>query len=422
MEVLQDLLSDENNNLPHLKHIVSNQKVEKKTSFTSFCLTELYKEWQGDLREFKATSTNPKQIYNMLYTSGTTSKPKGVMLSQKTVIYHSYNAGTYLGINSGDIVLGALPFCGIFGFNTLFMALSHGVPIVPVDRYQSEQILTLIENHKCTIFNGVDGMFTPLKNSNNYDVSSIRIGAVAIFTSSNKEFIQNVALTFENMVVVQPYGMTEVGSLVFVGEPSNSLEKRSLAGGFLVSPEIQVDIINSETEDVLPFGAEGEITIKGYNVMQGYYDNAEKTNEVFTRDGKFKTGDLGIKYEDGSIIYKGRIAEAFRLKGFLVSPKEIEDYLCQLEEVHIAQVVHVEHKGKASLVAFLKLHDGLEISEERVNNFCNKGLADFKRPRTIYQVTEFPRTAGSNGEKIQKNKLKELALDILANEKVSGNI
>lgn len=400
---------------PYLEYIVATKDIFTSMKTQSTSLINFYSNSNVNFAEFKEESINGHEIYNMLYTSGTTGAPKGVMLSQKTVLKHSYNAAKYLRMNAEDVVLGALPFCGIFGFNTLFASLTTGACIVPVERYKPMEALRLIAEYKCTVFNGVDGMTTPMFDAADikYDLSSLRIGAYAIFSSNNRLFIDSMEKVFPNMTIVQTYGMTEVGSLVFVGDPSASVEERSRAGGFRVSQEIEIEVIDKGSGMLLKNGEEGEIVIGGYNVMSGYYKNPEKTTESFTDDGKFKTGDLGMKLDDGSIIYKGRLREALRLKGFLVSPKEIEDYICLLSGIEIVQIVHVDFNNEERLVAFIKEKQGHELTETRVLDYCKEGLADFKCPQNVFFVNEFPTTAGSNGEKIQKLKLKKIAVEQL---------
>jgi fatty-acyl-CoA synthase len=400
---------------PHLEYIVSTEKTSPDFKIQSKNLSTLCHEYNDGFEVFEKESSNAKAIYNMLYTSGTTSSPKGVMLSQRTVIKHSYNAAKHLRINSKDVVLGALPFCGIFGFNTLFASLTSGACLVPMERYKPFNVLKMIEEFQCTVFNGVDGMITPFFDEEelNFNLSSIRIGAYAIFSSNNQLFIERTSKIFPKMTVVQAYGMTEVGSLLFIGHPDASIEERSLPGGPKVSSEIDVDIVDKDTGVPLKNGEEGEIVIGGYSVMAGYYANPEKTKESFAHDGKFKTGDLGMKLADGSIVYKGRLREAFRLKGFLVSPKEIEDYICLMSEIDIVQIVQVAFDEQEQLVAFIKVKEGYDLSENQVFDYCKEGLADFKCPQAILFVNEFPTTAGSNGEKIQKNKLEEIAKEKL---------
>ena len=110
--------------------------------------------------------------------------------------------------------------------------------------------------------------------------------------------------------------MSEVGSLLFIGTPDASIEERVLPGGYPVSSEVLVDILDEKTEKSLKDGEEGKIAIAGYNVMLGYYNNSEKTKESFTRDGKFKTGDLGVRLPNGYIVYKGRLRDLIRSKEF----------------------------------------------------------------------------------------------------------
>lgn len=414
-EIVEQLFQNKTNLFPHLKYIVSTDKTTPDFKINSRNLSTYFDESNDGFEALENECSNAKSIYNIYYTSGTTSRPKGVMLTQKTIIKHSYNAGKYLRINSKDVVLGALPFCGIFGLNTLFASLTLGACIVPMERYKPFEALKMIEEFQCTVFNGVDGMITPFFDETkfNYDRSSLRIGAYAVFSSNSRLFLEKTSKIFPSMTVVQPYGMTEVGSLLFIGNPDDSMEERSLPGGKKVSDEIEVDIVDKDTGEPLKTGEEGEMVIGGYSVMVGYYNNPEKTKESFTEDGKFKTGDLGMKLEDGSIIYKGRLRDAIRLKGFLVSPKEIEDYICLMPEIDIVQVVQVSINNLERLIAFVKVNEGYALSEKQIFDYCNKGLADFKCPNHVLFIDEFPTTAGSNGEKIQRNKLQDIAKEKL---------
>lgn len=414
--VVEQLLHQNREIFPNLEHIVSSRETSSDFKIQSQSLVNLFQKFNDSFEVFEKESSNPTNIYNILYTSGTTSNPKGVMLTQKTVIQHSYNAAKYLRFTSSDVVLGALPFCGIFGFNTLFASLTTGASIVPMERYRPLDALEMTEEFQCTVFNGVDGMVTPLFDQKelHFNLSSLRIGVFAIFSTNNYKFIKETEKIFPKMTVLQPYGMTEVGSLVCICNPDESIEVRSfLTGGSRISPEIEIDILDKDTGMPLGNGEEGEIAIGGYNVMAGYYGNPEKTKESFTQDGKYKTGDLGIKLENGSILYKSRLRDALRLKGFLVAPKEIEDYICLMPEIEIVQIVHVAFDNQERLVAFIKLKNGMHATEKQIFNFCKEGLADFKCPQNILFVSEFPSTAGSNGEKIQKNKLQEIAKEKL---------
>lgn len=409
--IIEQLLEENEEKLPNLKYFVSKGDPSKEVKFESRNLETYFQENPSSYQSFENSSSTPENILAIMYTSGTTSNPKGVMIPHRAAIKHSNNAAKYLRIDHHDVVLGALPFCGVFGFNTLLGTFSRGACMVPMERYRPLEALELIEEFKCSVFNGVDGMVTPLfeEKELHFNLRSLRIGAFAAFASNGRLLIEKTKKIFPNFTMVQPYGMTEVGSMLFIANPDASIEARSMPGGYRVSPEIEVEIVDKDTGKPLKHGEEGEIVIRGYNVMAGYYGNPEKTKESFTSDGMFKTGDLGIKLEDGAIIYKSRLRDAIRLKGFLVSPKEIEDYICLIPEIDIAQVVHVEVENQERLVAFIMLKKGKIVTEKQVLSHCKEGLADFKCPQDLFFVDEFPTTAGSNGEKIQKNKLLEVA-------------
>jgi fatty-acyl-CoA synthase len=420
--VEQILSQEENDDFPYLKYIVSTSNIQANSKFPSMFLDDLYDHKDGNISDFENLSA-PQSVFNILYTSGTTSKPKGVMITQKAAVYHSFNAGRHIGLESSDVVLGALPFCGIFGFNTLYSALALGASIVPMERFKPLEALQLIEKYQCTFFNGVDGMFNPMNeiDTSHMNLSSLRVAVVAIFATNNQKLTENVESVFPNIAVVQPYGMTEVGAMVFVGNPKAMFEERILAGGTLVSPEIEVDIIDPDSGKILPPNQEGEIVIGGYNVMKGYFENPEKTKESFTIDGKFKTGDLGVKYDNGSIEYKGRLKEVLRLKGYLVSPKEIEDYVSLMPEIEIAQAIGIMVDLEDKLITFAKLKEGRNLEEKDVIQYCKLKLADYKCPYRVFFINKFPTTAGSNGEKIRREELRRLANDLLAENRMASS-
>jgi fatty-acyl-CoA synthase len=377
--------------------------------------TVMYKDWFNEIApcdpEQFINMSAEDDVYNILYTSGTTSFPKGAMLTYRNVLKHSFNAGRALGMSREDRVFGALPYCGVWGLNTFFAGLVNGALSVPLARFTGQGAAELLERHRCTVFNGTDLMYQRLIEQLEIqprDLSGLRTGTVVFFGSNSADELPKIESFIPSIKIVQPYGMTEIGSMVFMGDPQAPREERLRSGGRLVSPEIGVRVADLSSGEEMPAGTKGELQFKGYNVMKGYFKNEEETAKTFTADGWFKTGDLGT-VDNGNVLYVGRIKEAMRLRGFLVSPKEIENYLVQHQDIEEAQVVGVIENGQEVAAAFVRLKKGAVFSEAKLVAFCQAQLADFKRPKYFFPVDDFPRTAGSNGEKVQKNKLKEMA-------------
>jgi len=178
--IVDQLVADKKEAFPSLTYIVSTGATPSNFNADTLDFASFFHEDDESAKQFPIERTEP-QLINMLYTSGTTSNPKGVMLSQRSIIKHSYNAATYLGMHPKDVVVGALPFCGIFGLNTLFASLTTGACIVPIARYKPVDVLQKIEQHRCTVFVAVDGMVIPLfdREDLQYDVSSMRLGVAA---------------------------------------------------------------------------------------------------------------------------------------------------------------------------------------------------------------------------------------------------
>jgi fatty-acyl-CoA synthase len=213
--------------------------------------------------------------------------------------------------------------------------------------------------------------------------------------------------------LLHTYGMSEVGSMLLLREPPEPLETRIQSGGKPVSGKVK--IIDPDTLMEVPEGERGEIVVSGFNVMTRYYNAPDKTTEAFLDDGYFRTGDIGVKHPDGIVEYHGRLREALRLSGFLVSPAEIEDFINELEGVELSQVVGVNHNQKVTVAAFVILKEGSTLTVEEMQNHC-QSLAYFKRPRHFFIVEDFPTTPGPNGEKIVRNKLVEIAKSMVVSQ------
>lgn len=359
--------------------------------------------------------TDKSDILNILYTSGSTSKPKGAMLSQETIIGHSSNISRHLQASKKDTTLEVLPFCGIMGLNSMWAALLGGATMIVPETFKVDQACDLIRQYQCTILNAVDEMHSRIiqyKKQHPVDLSSLRIGTTGVFIHDENEIIGGMEEKI-NFRLLHTYGMSEVGSMLLLRDPSESLETRVQSGGKPVSG--QVKIIDPDTLLEVPDGERGEIVVSGLNVMTRYYNAPDKTAEAFLEDGYFRTGDIGIKHPDGTVEYHGRLREALRLSGFLVAPAEIEDYLNELEGIELSQVVGINHNDKTMVVAFVILNDGSTLTVEDMQQHC-QSLAYFKRPKHFFIVDQFPTTQGPNGEKIVRNKLVEMAQSMVVGQ------
>jgi fatty-acyl-CoA synthase len=207
------------------------------------------------------------------------------------------------------------------------------------------------------------------------------------------------------------YGSSECFALMAARSPSEPIEARSLPGGRPISSAIAFRVVELESGAPVPLGKTGELQLRGYNVMPGYLNNEQATAQSFTSDGWFRTGDLAYAQDDG-FVFLSRIGDGLRLRGYLVDAGEIETFLCRHPAVSAAQVVGVRRQGEGDVAVAFVLADR-EISEAELLSYCRDGIANYKVPRRIVRIDEFPVIDGPNGTKIRKATLREHASRIL---------
>jgi fatty-acyl-CoA synthase len=347
----------------------------------------------------------------VFYTSGTTGDPKGCLQSSRSLLNHSFNAGAHLGVTAADATVSVLPFCGVWGYNLLFSALTRGASITVTSHFDAARALDAIETHAVTYLGGTAAMYRRLIDHDGF--TDDRVGSVsrAVVAFLGGGFDAEAFERFERAFdcpFVQPYGASETNSMVFVGDPADPPAERQRVGGPLVSADIETRIVDPETREPLPPGEQGELAIRGYNVFQAYLGKPDRTDAVFDDAGWFYTGDLCTIDAEGTHEFHARLDDALRTRGFLVAPEEIERAIDSLDGVSRSQVVGAPHDRHGEVpVAFLTVDGGLDAAE--IEAALEDRLADYKVPAAIEFVDEFPTTAGPNGVKIQKTVLREWA-------------
>ncbi len=363
-------------------------------------------------------TTDPDAPVTVFYTSGTTSDPKGCLQSSRSVLNHSYNVGEYLGLGPDDVALGVLPFCGVWGYNTMLSALSRGLPLVVETHFEPERTLDLVEAHGVTYCNAQAVMFDRMRRAEAFDperVATLRRGVTAFLTMGvDSEVFEDLEDAF-GFPLVQPYGISEGNSMIFVGDPEDPLEQRKRVGGPRVHPDAAVRVADPQTGETLPAGEEGELCLRGYNVMNGYHDKPEQTAEAVDEEGWLHTGDLGVRDEAGYFYYRSRLDDALRVRGFLVTPRDIEAALNGQPGVDQAQVVGAPHPRHGQVpVAFVIRGDdgeGSNLDAATLRESLAAEVADYKVPEDVEFVDEFPRTEGPHGAKVRKGELRERVAD-----------
>jgi len=349
---------------------------------------------------------------NVFSSSGTTSAPKLVLHCQSALVTHAEAVAKSFGYAASDtVVLGMLPFCGVFGFNTLTAALAAGRPLVVQAAFDADDAVALIERYKITHTNGADEMLRRILTAARpvERIASLREAGFANFGGDARPLVQAAAEVGKKFF--QTYGASEVQALMCYPPVGSDAGRWSVGGGVPVSECTHARVRDVDTGELVGDGIDGEIEISGPNVTVGYMGRPDLTTKSRTEDGWWRTGDFGRLADGRDFIYLARLGDALRLGGFLVGVSEIEGYLETLAGVTAAQVVGVCGNHGDVAVAFV-IGEGLD--EAALLQQCRSELARFKVPRCIAIVEEFPMTHGANGDKIQRVQLRAMAADLLA--------
>ena len=370
-----------------------------------------------DLSDETMPAAGQPDALNLLFTtSGTTSGPKLVMHSQRTITVHSQHVADHFGLRErGARLLAALPFCGVFGLNGVLGAFAAGAPVVIMDTFDAARAVDLITRHQITHTFGSDEMFQRMLECAPHDAPfpSARLFGFAAFHPGAEQL--GLEAWRRGVPMFGLYGSSEVQALFSVNDARTPLPDRLKGGGMPCNPAATVRIRDVETGDVLPVGQSGAVEIRADTNFIGYLDNPEATAKVVGPDGFFSTGDVGYLRPDGGFVYETRQGDAIRLAGYLVSPVEIEDLLKQQPGIRNAQIVGVELDGRSQCAAFVILAPGGTLDEAALKASLGATLAPYKVPVRIWAIAEFPTTQSSNGVKIQRNKLRDLAMKTLEN-------
>lgn len=357
--------------------------------------------------------SRPHVLSNLFTTSGSTSAPKIAGHDQASIVRHSRAGAHALGVREGDRILAALPLCGVFGFNSVMALFFGGGAAVLMRVFDKVVAGELLQSEAVTHVVGGDEMLSAALDSvpAGVDLPALRRGGIANFVGRAKDVVEAADAKW-NAKISGVYGSSELFALSAIWPEDSDVGVRALGGGIPVDPGIHVRVVDVESGEIAESGAPGELQFRGYNTISGYVNNESATAAALTADGWFRTGDLG--YLQGSaFVYQCRAREALRLHGFLVEPREIEEFFSadpSIEEVH---VVGIDTDHGTSAVAFVKVRDGSTFSEIELLKRARQQLANFKVPSRIVEVAEFPTTAGTNGTKVRFEQLREIGRRLL---------
>jgi fatty-acyl-CoA synthase len=353
----------------------------------------------------------------LLYTtSGTTMGPKLVAHSQRTLATHAASVAEALQLSpQRHALLAMLPFCGTFGMTGLLAFMAGGVTTHVLDAFEAPSALNILSTQKITHAFGSDEMFRRILTLTDLarPFPDAEVFGFAAFQPGWRELAAEAEA--RGVPLFGLYGSSEVQALFSIGRAGDAFYDRIEGGGWPMSPQAEVRVRDTETGGLAATGVSGEIEIRAPSRFLGYFNNLEATHDAITADGFFRTGDIGRLRGNGSFVYETRAGDAMRLGGFLVAPGEIEDELKCCAGVADAQVVAVDLNGQARCVAFV-IPSGAAPQPEMLTARLRERLAGYKVPARIYVVDAFPVTHSANGVKIQRARLRAMAMERITAE------
>ena len=360
-----------------------------------------------DDAEIDATqrAVKAEDVAYILYTSGTTSTPKGVQLAHGGLVENMWNIGERQHLTPADRMWMGISLFWSFGCaNALLAVMTHGGTIVLQESLEPGGALALIERERCTVYYGTPNIALALNEHPDRarrDLSSLRTGA-AIGPPPAMQMVMDLGVR----EICNVYGLTETYGNCSVTNAHDPAEIRLTTVGRPL-PGMEIRIVDRQTRRPLPVGEVGEILVRGY-LTPGYYKDPEKNAAAFDADGFLITGDLGALGDDGRLRFRGRIKEMVKTGGINVAPLEVEEVLLGHPAVEQAYVVGLPDARKEEiLAAIVVLRDGHDAAPETLRAFCRKGLAAFKVPQEfrVMRRDELPVTATG---KVQKFRLAEM--------------
>lgn len=362
-------------------------------------------------RNMTVTAMDPALI---LFTSGTTSEPKAVLMKHSAILsaiaaYNKTLSYKQADANQQDNALVCTPLAHMMGcLYGIMPVLAFGGKITLVEKFKTNTVLEIIEKERCTIFNGVPTMFLFLLDEyRDYDISSLRTGLIAgsyVATKLYKRITEELGMG----ELLQAFGQTETLAATGISM-KDPWEKRMCTTGKALE-NVEIKIISPENKDgkeiILGPNERGEILIRSSYCMMEYLKNETATKKTINKEGWVHTGDLGYLDEEGYLYIKSRLKDIIIKGGENICPAEIEDALVQMEEIKEAVVVGVPDVYKTEeICAFVVPEDEEPLHIEQIKRALRKGLAKYKIPKYIIRIGRFPKT---NSGKVKKEELKSL--------------
>ena len=390
----------ESEDLPHLLHKISLDESKPNELNQSF-LSLKEQALAVELPEVSETD-----MADIIFTSGTTGKPKGVISSHLQNIKVFEYWSTYIGLNENDQYLIVNPFFHTFGYKAGWLAsVMRGATAYPCPVFDADKIIKIINEHQISMLPGPPTLYQSILTSqliDKLDISSLRLGVTGA-ASIPVQLIKDMKERLGFETVITAYGLTESTGVVTMCTPDDDYETIASTSGCAIA-DVEVKCVNQNNQEV-PVGEPGEILVRGYNVTEGYFNNPKATKETIDTEGWLHTGDIGILDQNGYIKITDRSKDMFIVGGFNAYPAEIENILCDHPAISQAAVIGIadERMGEVAK-AFIVLKPNHELQEDTLVEWSKENMANYKVPREIEFVEALPTNAAG---KVMKFILKE---------------
>ena len=367
----------------------------------------------NDYEELKSIVL-PDDVSRIIYTSGTTGFPKGAMLTHKMLVNNAFSGAARIRYNKSDRICHSLPFFHSFGLTSgilhpmvegsLNIALTHFSPLLFLETIEKEKVTTII---------GVPAMLNAIlyhPDLGKYDYSSL-VNACMSGSPIVPQLFDELTEKMSLKRLANGYGLTECSPGCCYCSPYAPLEKRRETMGTAMD-FVEMKIIDPNTGVKLPAGKQGEICVRGFNVMKGYYRMPEATKQIIDNENWLHTGDLGIVDEDGYYTITGRMKDLIIRGGENIYPQELEEFILSHPAVREVQIVSVpSEKYSEEVFAFIIPQKGALVTHEDIKQYVAENMARFKVPSYVAFVEQMPMTATG---KVQKFRLREMAKEYIS--------
>ncbi|MGE0154969.1 MAG: class I adenylate-forming enzyme family protein [Reyranellaceae bacterium] len=392
VEVIREILQDPAS-VPNLQHVVvARPAVPCATPFVG---------WDDFIAAGKAQprtpqpATDPKALAYILYTSGTTSRPKGVMIPHAAL---NNSLRLARDLRDGDCTFLIYPMFAITGcHNAMLPTALVGGSIVMQERFDPAEALDLIEKHRCTVIGCIVYILDDLANAPGFSsqrVASLRMANIF----PRRPYHLDLLRKFGFQAAITGYGMTETcGPVTYALD----LDPDSMKTEGRPWPEMTVRTVLPDGSDA-PVGTEGQIIVKGPQIMLGYFNQPEATAKAIDQDGWLHTGDVGVFDQNGRLTWLGRYTDMYKCSGFNVASQEVEAFLGRHPAIAEVAVLGVPDAGKGEVgAAFIVAKPGAAIDKAEIGKFCAGKIASYKIPGHVFVREQLPKTASGKVRKVE---------------------